>query len=280
MRFLKLFLLPALIVVLSACSSTNTKEDDITADWDARRFYEESRGALNEGSFEEAIGLLQKLEARYPFSIYATQAQLDIAYAYYRFNDPDLTIAAADRFIRLHPQDENVAYTIYLKGLADFYRNDAFLDQFIPRDKSQFDSTDLRRALKNFNLVVERYPDSIYATDAQQRAIYLRNQLGLYEIKVARYYVKRGAWLAAAQRAQYTVEYYPNTPASREALQIMAYSYRELGLFELADDAERVLKQNPLSEQASASLELDRVKAAAPFYERIYDGFTDLLPSF
>ncbi|VAW62634.1 Outer membrane beta-barrel assembly protein BamD [hydrothermal vent metagenome] len=230
-------------LLLLACSEEGVKED-IYADWTAKEFYDEATSALESGEFEKAITNLENLEARFPFNPYARQAQLDIAYAYYKFEEPESAIAAADRFIRLNPRDSNVDYAWYLKGLADYNRGTGFLDSFFARDISLHDNKSMQQALGSFLTLVERYPKSRYAIDAYQHMVFLRNKLAEAELHAANYYIKRKAWLAAARRGQYIVETYPTTPASRKALDIMFRSYTELGLKDLAEDVQQVLDNN------------------------------------
>lgn len=241
MRFLSVL---ALALFLIACSDDDVKHDPY-ADWSAEEFYDEATMALESGEFEAAIKNLENLEARFPFSAYARQAQLDVAYAYYKFDEPESAIAAADRFIRINPRDPNVAYAWYLKGLADYNRGTGFLDSYFPRDISKHDVKSMGEALRSFSTLVERYPDSRYAMDSYQHMIHLRNKLAEAELHAARYYIKRKAWLAAARRGQYVLETYPTTPAVRDALQIMVQSYQALGLNDLAADAQSVLDANP-----------------------------------
>lgn len=243
---LSTFLLPAwllLAVMLTACSDDPTKSD-IYSSWSAKDFYEESKRALSAGEFKTAIEHLENLEARFPFSPYARQAQLDVAYAYYKFEEPDSVITAADRFLRLNPRDEHVDYAWYLKGLANFSRGAGFMDSWFPRDPSQHDSKTLKDSFSDFSTLVRRYPDSRYAADSFKRLVYLRNELAEHEIVVANYYMKRGAWLAAAQRGQYVIERYSEAPARVQALQIMDAAYTNLGMNDLATDARRILASN------------------------------------
>ncbi len=233
-----------LSLFLMACSDDGIKSDPY-ADWNALDFYDEATMALDAGEFEEAIKNLENLEARFPFSPYARQAQLDVAYAYYKFEEPESAIAAADRFIRINPRDNNVDYAWYLKGLADYNRGSGLFDSYFPRDLSQHDNKSMGDALQSFSTLVERYPDSRYANDAYRHMLFLRNKLADAEIHAARYYIKRKAWLAAAKRGQYVLETYPTTPASRDALVIMVDSYKKLGLNDLSTDAQSVLDANP-----------------------------------
>jgi len=247
-------LLSALILslFLMACSDDDVKSDPY-ADWSALEFYDESTMALESGAFEEAIKHLENLEARFPFSPYARQAQLDVAYAYYKFDEPESAIAAADRFIRLNPRDPNVAYAWYLKGLADFNRGSGFMDGLFTRDISLHDNKSMDDALRSFSTLVERYPDSKYAPDSYQHMLFLRNKMAEAELHAARYYIKRKAWLAAVKRGQSVLETYPTTPASRDALAIMITAYKELGLNDLAADAQSVLDANPVIEKVAGS---------------------------
>ncbi len=240
---MRLFSVLILSLFIMACSDDEVKSDPY-ADWTALDFYEEATSALEGAEFEEAIKNLENLEARFPFSPYARQAQLDVAYAYYKFDEPESAIAAVDRFIRLNPRDSHVDYALYLKGLADYNRGSGFLDSYFERDISQHDSKSMNDALRSFSTLVERYPNSRYADDSYQHMLFLRNKLAEAELHAADYYIKRKAWLAAAKRAQYVLETYPTTPATRDALVIMINSYKELGLNDLAADAQSVLDAN------------------------------------
>ena len=248
-------------LLISGCSDDPTKEDPY-ANWSPKDFYDAAHYALSSGEFQEAITNLESLEARFPFSPYARQAQLDVAYAYYKFEEPDSAISAADRFLRLNPRDPHVDYAWYLKGLANFTRGSGFLESWFPRDLSQHDTKTLKDAIQDFSTLVRRFPDSKYAGDAYKRLLYLRNKLAEHEIHVAEYYVKRKAWLAAAKRAQYTIEHYQKTPAARRALEIMVQAYKELGLTQLMADAQRVLDINQLEEVKTA--EIGEAKLQAP----------------
>ena len=239
-------------------------QEDPYAEWSAHDFYEEATLSLKNAEFETAISHLENLEARFPFSPYARQAQLDVAYAYYKFEEPESAIAAADRFIRINPRDPNVAYAWYLKGRADFTRGSGFMDSYFPRDISQHDNKSMRDALHSFSTLVERFPDSRYAADAYQHLLFLRNKLAEAELHAASFYIKREAWLAAAKRGQFILENYPTTPASREALKVMITSYNKLGLNDLANDAQLVLDTN----RSAASEQLAAANLSSPELEQ------------
>jgi outer membrane protein assembly factor BamD len=230
--------------MLAGCGWFSKDLDEETKGWSAQKFYLEASSALKAGDYEQAIEYYEGLEARYPFGRYAMQAQLDIAYAYYLYDEPDSAIAAADRFIRLHPRSAYVDYAYYLKGIVNFKRSLGFFDRFLPTDPSQRDPGSALSSFKDFSELVRRFPDSKYAEDAQKRLIYLRNNLARYEIHVAGYYMDRKAYLAAANRGVYVVEKFERTPAVKPALEVMIEAYTKLGLDDLASDAQRVLALN------------------------------------
>lgn len=238
----RLIWLMLIALLLGGCSIFG--EEDETEGWSQQKLYSEASAELNGGNYEKAIEYYEKLEARYPFGRYAHQAQLDVAYAYYRNSEPESALAAADRFIKFHPRHPAVAYAHYLKGLVNFNRTLGFLARFTPTDNSQRDPGAALDSYKDFEVVVKNYPNSDYAEDARKRMLYLRNNLARHEIHVARYYMKRGAFVAAANRANYVVENYQRTPALADALQVMADAYTELNMPELAEDARRVLAMN------------------------------------
>jgi len=217
---------------------------DETAGWSAQKLYAEAKDNLNSGNYERAVKLFETLEARYPFGRYAQQAQLEVAYAYYKDNEPISAIAACDRFIKLHPNHPNVDYAYYLKGLANFNDDLGFLGKLVDQDLSERDPRAARDAFLAFKELVTRFPDSKYAEDSTARMKYLVNALASNEVHVAKYYLKRRAWVAAANRAKEVLKTYPEAPAMEEALAILVVAYDELGLTDLRNDAERVLKLN------------------------------------
>jgi outer membrane protein assembly factor BamD len=229
-------------LLLAGCSAFTDKDE--TIGWSQQKLFTEATAEMNAGNYERAIKYYEILESRYPFGKYAHQSQINLAYAYYRFQEPESAIAAADRFIKLHPNHPAAAYAIYLKGLANFNRSLGFLDRFVPTDTAQRDPGAALDSYQDFAEVVRKYPDSEYAEDAARRMLYLRNNLARYEVRVARYYMKRGAFLAAANRAEYVVQNYQRTPALREALELMIEAYDRLGMEQLKTDTQRVLALN------------------------------------
>jgi len=241
MRISGLIIITSLL--LSGCSLIPDQIDQ-TKDWSASKFYSEGKKALAEGDFEEAIQYYEQLEARFPFGKYAQQAQVEITYAYYKYDEPESALIAADRFIKLHPRHPHVDYLYYLKGLVNFNAGKDLISKYIPQDPTQRDPGAARASFDDFGVLVRKYPDSKYSEDARQRMLFLRNNLAEYEIHVARYYMKRQAYLAASNRAKYVVENYQKTTAIPKALSIMAVAYQKIGLKDLSKDAMRVLKKN------------------------------------
>lgn len=242
MKILSYLILP--IFLLSSGCSLLPEDIDETKDWSAQRLYSSAKSAMNDGDYDGAIQLYEKLETRYPFGKFAQQAQIDVAYAYYKASEEDAAIAASERFIRLYPRHAHVDYAYYLKGLANFNRGMGIIERYLPRDDSQRDPGAALQSFNDFSELTRRFPDSRYAEDAAQRMLYLRNNLARHEVHVAEYYMRREAYVAAANRARYVIQNYPRTPAVPDALGVMAKAYRLLQLDDLANDALRVLKLN------------------------------------
>lgn len=242
------------VIALSACSSTG--EYDETAGWSANKLYGEAKEAQAEGAWENAVKFLEKLEARYPYGRFAQQAQLELAYVYWKAGEPGSALAAADRFIKLHPNHPAVDYAYYLKGLVNFNEDLGLISYLNTQDQTERDPKAAREAFDTFKELTTRFPKSKYTPDAIARMNYLVNALASLEVHVARYYFKRGAYIAAANRAKATLETYPQAPANEEALYIIVLSYDKLGMQDLRDDADRVFKKNfPNSPYLTAGLE-------------------------
>ena len=239
---LRLFPVFMLLLLLSACATV--EDEDPTEGMEAAEVYRDAREYLDEGEYETAIEYYERLESRFPYGPYAEQAQLEIAYTYYKSQEYESAILAAERFIKLHPDHRSVAYAYYLRGLARFDGDQSFMARWFNQDLTERDPKSMREAFRYFSELVSRYPDSRYTKDAIQRMYQLREGLARYELYVANYYVRRSAFVAAANRAQYVVKNYQGTPAVPEALAIMVKSYTELGLPELAKDSKRVLEMN------------------------------------
>ncbi|MFZ1181139.1 MAG: outer membrane protein assembly factor BamD [Herbaspirillum sp.] len=240
-KILSSLLTAAFILSLSACGLLSERKDEM-ADWPVSKLYSEAKDELTAGSYEKAIKYFEKLESRYPFGAYAQQAQMNIAYAYYRLNDQPQGLAAVDRFIKLYPNHPHLDYIYYLRGLIHFDGRTMIFDTITDQDSTERDPKAIRDAFDSFKLLVERFPDSTYTPDATLRMKYLVNAMAQYDVHVARYYFRRGAYLSAANRAQTAVKAYPDAPAVEEALFIMMRSYDALGQQQLRDDTERVIQ--------------------------------------
>ncbi len=206
--------------------------------------YLEAQEAVSVGNYRKAIGIFEALQARFPFSDFATQIQLELTYAYYMNNRTEQAIDAAETFIRENPTHERIDYAIYIQALAYFEREQGFLERLFRKDINKRPPRDGERAFSLFRRLVERYPASPYAGDAQQRMIYLKNRLAAYENVVARFYLEREAYVAALNRAKTALEQYHGANSSEESLRIMIEAYEALGMKQLADDARRVLQKN------------------------------------
>ena len=207
-------------------------------------FYEKIQSSLNASNWSVAISNLQLLESQFPFGKYAEQGQLELIYAHYKSGDYESSIAASDRFVRLHPQHPNVDYAFYVKGLSQISQTGGFLDSFIPTDSSMRDIGEARTAFATLTELLSRFPTSPYAADARKRLVSLRNQLARAEIHVANYYFSRSAYLAAANRGQYVVENFQQSPAVPDGLAVMAQAYYLLEMQDLADNAVKILAAN------------------------------------
>lgn len=207
--------------------------------------YAQAKAELQDESYERALKLLESLQSRYPYGRYAQQAQLDIAYAYYKKGEPAPALSALDRFKKQFPKSDALDYVYYLKGLINFDENlNSYFSTLFRQDPSERDPVALRASFDAFKELVTNYPQSRYAEDARQRMQYLLVTLAKHEIAIASYYLRRGAHVAALNRAQGVLTDYPNTSQSRDALQIMVQAYQRLGMDELSRDTKRVLDGN------------------------------------
>ena len=241
-----------LALLLCGCSWFGNKEEE--PNLSASKLFSDAMGDMDDKNYEQAVKKFETLESRYPYGRYAEQAQLEVAYAYYKQDDAASATAACDRFIKLHPTHLNVDYAYYLKGLANFNENLGILAKLSGQDLTERDPKQARESYDAFRELVTRFPNSKYAEDSAARTRYLLNGLANYELQVARYYIKRKAYVAAVNRAQYVVKYYQQTPSTEEALLIMIQAYDALGMTDLRNDAERVMKHNfPNSNYLSGS---------------------------
>ena len=227
--------------LLGGCASD---PDDETVGWSAQRLHSEAKDAIGNKDWPRAVRYLEKLEARYPYGRFAQQAQLEIAYAYWKDQERASAIAAVDRFIKMYPNHQNADYAWYLKGLINFNDQYGMFSQLTTPDMSDRDPKSTRESFTAFKEVLARFPDSRYAPDAAARMRYLVNALASHEVHVARYYMKRGAYLAAANRAQYAIQHYAQAPALEEAVFVLVLAYDRLGMNDLRDSADRIMRTN------------------------------------
>jgi outer membrane protein assembly factor BamD len=234
-------LLLAALVALSGCHSRQAKNLKKAT---AQSLYAAAHKAMNNNDFEYAIKQYEALTSRFPFTDEARQARLDLIYVYYRKGEKESAVDAADQFLRENPTHPRVDYAWYMKGLIDFERTPYAVERWFGVDMARRPPASALKSIAAFNTVVTQYPKSDYAHDALRRLIYLRNRLAEYEVNVARYYVKRGAYLAAAQRAQGVIDQYDGAPAERTALAVLLECYQRLGFKDLAANVERVYAAN------------------------------------
>ncbi|MEO7337118.1 MAG: outer membrane protein assembly factor BamD [Caldimonas sp.] len=230
-----------LVLTVAAC---NTTPKDDTAQWSVERLYTEAKEEASAGNYERAGKLYERLEGRAAGSMLAQQAQIERAYIMYKTGEKAQALSILDRFIKVQPTSPALDYALYLQGLVNFNDNLGILGNFTSQDLSERDQQASRDSYQSFKQLVEQFPQSTYADDARTRMTYIVNSLAAYEVHVARYYFRRGAYVAAANRAQQTVQEFQYSPSTEEALFIMVQSYERLGLAELRDDADRVLHRN------------------------------------
>ena len=243
MRSLAVIAALILATLIAGCGLLPEVKDE-TVDWSANKLYSEAKQSLEDGSYDRSIKYFEKLESRYPYGRFAQQAQIDIAYAYWKSDEPASAIAACERFIKLHPNHPNVDYVYYLRGLINFNEDLGILGQVSRQDMTERDPKGARESFEAFKELVTRFPASKYAPDAILRMKYLVNALASLEVHVARYYMKRNAYVAAVNRSQYALKNYSDAPATEEALFIMVKAYDLLGMNDLRDDIERVMRTN------------------------------------
>lgn len=230
-----------LSMVLTGCSSNK----DVVPDNPPSELYATAQQKLQDGNFKGAITQLEALDNRYPFGPYSQQVQLDLIYAYYKSADLPMAQASIDRFMRLNPTHPNIDYVLYMRGLTDMALDDSALQGFFGIDRSDRDPQHARAAFRDFNQLIQNYPNSQYATDAQKRLVFLKDRLAKYELAVAQYYTKRGAYVAVVNRVDQMMRDYPDTQATRDALPLMENAYKQLQLNAQADKVAKIIAANP-----------------------------------
>jgi outer membrane protein assembly factor BamD len=232
--------LGAAVALVAACHGLPQKTDE-TAAWSNNKLYSEAQDALTGGDWGKCAKYFDALEGRDPFGHFAQQAQINVAYCNWKDSETTAADAAVDRFIQLHPDHPDIAYAYYLKGMIHFNDDLGLFGRFSGQDMSERDPKSLRESYDAFKVVVDKYPNSKYAQDAAARMRYIVNALASHEVHAADYYYRRGAYVAAINRAQLAIKEYKNAPAIEDALHIMMLSYTQLKQPQLADDTKRVL---------------------------------------
>jgi len=229
------------MLLAAGCALEPTDE---TRNWSPDRIYSAAREELDDKNYQKAIGYYEKLESRYPYGRFAQMAQIETAYAYWKDGEVAQALAACERFIKLHPDHSSVDYAYYLKGRINFNEDLGLMGYLAPKDMTERDPQAAREAFDAFRELVTRFPQSQYAADARARMNYLVNSLASAEVNVAEYYLRRGAYVAAVNRAQFALINYPEAPAIERALKVLVKAYDEMGLADLRDDARRTLHKN------------------------------------
>ena len=233
----------ALALTLAGCGLFGEKKD-ARKDWTAAEYYKAAKEEFDNHNWDSSIKLYEALESKFPFGRFAQQAQLEVAYAYYKQGDSAQAISALDKFIKLHPNHPNLDYALYLKALVNFKEDLGPMARVISQDLADRDPKAARESFEGFKELVTRYPESRYTPDSRERMVYLVEALARQEIHVARYYLSRGAYLAAVNRAQDAIVKFPNSPIHRDALEVMIEGYDRMGMAALRDDARKVLQKN------------------------------------
>ena len=236
-------LISALTLLLSACAG-KPEQPDVSDTRPAQSLYQDAKTVLDSGLYNRAIELLTAVESRYPFGPLARQVQLDLIYAYYQAGDVDKALAGVDRFIRLNPNHPELDYVYYMRGLSNLKADSNALHDILNIDRADRDLASTRQAFDDFKKLVSAFPDSKYAAEAKNRMLSIKDTLARHELIIADYYMRRGAYLAAANRGKYIVEYYRDSPLVEQALEVMVESYDKLGLTKLKEDTYQVLKLN------------------------------------
>jgi outer membrane protein assembly factor BamD len=238
---LRLAAVIAAVGLAAGCANNDEQETVIN---DVTEAYTDAKRAVERGNYRRGIQVYEAIQARYPFSDLSRQLQLDLMYAYYKSGQVEQAVEAADTFMRENPINERVDYALYIKGLAYFEDEAGFLEKRFKKDVTERPPKNVMESYSSFRRLVDRYPASPYAADAEQRMVFLKNRLADYENHVADYYLRRGAYIAALNRARAALEEYNGTPANEKSLRIMEQSYEKLGMHDLAADARRVLELN------------------------------------
>ena len=243
-KFVNNLILAGAVLIMAGCSSTPDDEELQVDTSGADALYQDAKEKMRQGNFNAATATLSSLDSRFPFGPLSHQVQLDLIYSYYKTGKIDQAIATIDRFTRLNPNHSDVDYAIYMRGLTNMDSDNNLFQDLVGIDRSDRDPTHSREAFEDFRRLIQKYPDSKYAADAQKRMLFIKSRLAKYEIAIARFYMRREAYVAAANRGRYVLEYYSDTNHVQEALEIMVECYDQLKLDDLKNNAMKTLKLN------------------------------------
>jgi outer membrane protein assembly factor BamD len=243
---IKNILLTSTLVIFVGCSSAPVDEDVdlVLRNGSAQSLYQDAKEKMKLGNFNAATETLSALDSRFPFGPLSHQVQLDLIYGYYKTGKVDEALATIDRFTRLNPNHSDVDYALYMRGLTNMEVDNNLFQELVGIDRSDRDPSNSRQAFSDFRRLIEKFPNSKYSADAQKRMLHIKSRLAKYEIAIARYYMRRDAFVAAANRGRYVIEHYPDTRHVQEALEIMVECYDQLKLKELKNNAMKTLKLN------------------------------------
>ncbi len=239
--YVRRLLLVGLVAMFAACAGDQEENSEIQ---NLQEAYERAQMSIARANYARGIQIFEAIQARYPFSDLARQIQLELMYAYYKSGQSERAVDASDTFVRENPIHPRVDYALYIKALAYFEGEPGFLERWFRRDMTRRPPEGVIQSYATLRRLVERYPASPYAADASQRMLYLKNRLAEYENHVADYYLRRGAYVAAMNRAKSALENYHGADSNAESLRLLAASYDALGMNDLAADARRVLALN------------------------------------
>ncbi|USD65755.1 outer membrane protein assembly factor BamD [Vibrio sp. SCSIO 43136] len=228
--------------LLFGCSSSK----EIVPDVPPAELYGEAKAALQTGNWRTAIERLEALDSRYPFGAYTEQVQLDLIYVYYKNNDLPLGLATIERFLRLNPTHEKTDWVLYMRGLTHMAQDRNFMHDIFNVERSDRDPEPVKAAFNDFKRLLQRYPNSEFAADAQKRMLALKNRLAEYDLATADFYIRREAWIAAINRCQELQKTYPDTVAARQSLKLQLKAYQELGLEDAAARTQKMIELNPI----------------------------------
>ena len=236
----------ALLLTTTGCAGVKGifKDKDKNEGLPVSQLYDRAHMQMQKGRWSDASQIFTRLIAQYPYGAYTEQALMEQAYAQYKAGLHDDAVSSVDRFIRTYPTHKNIAYMYYLRGLSNMARNTVFLSKAFKLDMSNRDLQSPQQAYNDFSTVATRYPNSAYAADARQRMVFLRNEFARFELNTGLYYLRRGAWVSAADRATFLLETYPQSEYQNDAVALLGESYTRMGNTALAADARRVLEKN------------------------------------